>query len=237
MSRPAWRLPRSGRVALACVSLPGLLIAATAGAGRLERAAPRLTDGAELSLFPTGPWVRPATLGRHRLAADLAWLEAIQYYGRHRRGDRAYPYAETLFRTLTDLDPGFEGAYVFGALVLHSDVKRPEAARALLRKGIQRNPASWRLVFEYGFHRYLESRSNEEATLYLARAAAMPGAPEWVGRLAAYAAGSAGQHALAIELWRQVLRQSANEEIRRIARRYLTDLGAPEAASFPPEED
>jgi tetratricopeptide (TPR) repeat protein len=115
-------------------------------------------------------------------------------------------------------------------------VGRPDAAYALLQKGIERNPENWRLVFEYGFHRYLETKRSEEASLYLSRAAAMPGAPDWVARLAAYAATESGESDLALQLWRQVLRSSANEEIRRIARRYLRTLGAPEASSFPPDD-
>jgi tetratricopeptide (TPR) repeat protein len=232
----ASRGARAARLALPVAALPLLLVAAHGAKTRLESAAPRRADPAELTLFPTGRWVRPAALGRARLAADLAWCEAIQYYGKHRRSDRAYPYAETLFRTLTDLDPSFEGAYVFGALVLHSDVGRPDAAYALLQKGIARNPQSWRLLFEYGFHRYLESKESEEACRYLSRAAALPGAPDWIARLAAYAARASGRRELSLELWRQVLRRSENPEVRRIARRYLRELGAPEAAEFPSED-
>ena len=202
-----------------------LLLGAARPASRaFERASSPATDTAELTLFPTGPWVRAAALGRTRLAADLAWLEAIQYYGRHRLGDRRYPYAQTLFRTLTDLDPSFENAYVFGALILHGDAAQPDAAYELLQRGIASNPESWRLVFEVGFHRYLESKDNEEAWSYLSRAAAMPEAPDWVGRLAAFAATEAGERALALELWRRVLETATNDEIARIAQRELREL-------------
>jgi len=229
-----WRV---GSVAAAVVAVPLLLLAAREGAQGLERTrAAQAPDRAELTLFPTGPWVRAAAAGWRRLAADWVWLEAIQYYGRHRQTDRRYPYAATLFATLTDLDPGFENAYVFGALILREAGKEPDAAYALLEKGIERNPRSWRLVFEVGFHRYLESQRSEEASRYLARAARMEGAPEWVVRLAAWAASRRGERDLALELWRQVLRGSGNEEVRRIARGKLRDLGAPEASEFPPDE-
>lgn len=202
-----------------------LLLAAARPASRaFEQASARMADPAELTLFPTGPWVRAAALGRSRLAADFAWLEAIQYYGRHRLGDRRYPYAQTLFRTLTDLDPQFENAYVFGALILHGDAARPEAAYELLHRGIAANPGSWRLVFEVGFHRYLESKDHQEAWRYLSRAAAMPGAPDWVGRLAAFAASSAGEVDLARALWQTVRETATNAEIARIAERELREL-------------
>jgi tetratricopeptide (TPR) repeat protein len=215
----------------------GLLLGAARGLGRAwERSRPPGIDAAELTYFPTGPWVRAAALGRSRLAADLCWLEAIQYYGKHRQLDQRYDYAETLFRTLTDLDPGFESAYVFGALVLHGDAQAPAAAFDLLRRGMERNPSSWRIAFERGFLAYLSSKDSRGAARDLSRAARLPGAPAWVGRLAAYAASKAGERDLALEMWRRVLENSENDAIRRIARARLRELGAPEAASFPPEE-
>ena len=211
-----------------------------AGAHRLEPALERArsssSDPAELTYFPTGPWVRVAALGRARLAADVCWLEAIQYYGKHRLADHRYDYAETLFRTLTDLDPTFENAYVFGALVLHGDGKAPAAAYALLDKGIACNPSSWRLAFEHGFLAYLEAKDSRVAVEYLSRAARLPGAPPWVGRLAAFAATKAGDLELSLEMWRRVLENSENDEVRRIALERLRELGAPEAASFPSED-
>jgi len=197
---------------------------------------PEREDAAELTCFPNGRLAGVLAMGRERLAADFAWLQAIQYYGRHRMTDRRYPYAERLFRTMTALDPSFEEAYVFGALVLADRGADPAAARGLLREGMLRNPRSWRLPFEYGFLIYLEEKDSREAARYLARASRLPGAPATVGRLAAYAAGQAGQRDLALELWREMLRSSDNEEVRRIARRYLKELGAPEAADFPEED-
>jgi tetratricopeptide (TPR) repeat protein len=194
-----------------------------------------LEDRAELTYFPHGGWVRPLTLGRARLAADLAWLQSIQYYGRHRMTDQKYPYAASLFETMTGLDPGFEEAYVFGALVLADRAASPEAAGRLLRRGMAANPESWRLPFEYGFLEFLREKDSKEAAFFLAHAGRMPGAPRTVARLAAYAAGKTGQRDLAMELWRELLRSSENPEVKRIARRYLRDLGAPEADSFPPE--
>ena len=187
-------------------------------------------------LFPRSAVVRPLTFGHAPLAADLAWLEAIQYYGRHRRSDRQYPCIHTLFATLTGLDPQFESAYVFGDLLLTEEAGDPVGGRALLEEGLRANPQSWRLCFEYGFFSYLQARNSPAAAEYLTRASRLPGAPPAVARLAAYAADKAGERNLSLELWRQVLRSSANEEERRIARRYLRDLQAPEASTFTPEQ-
>lgn len=236
-AEPGRRRIPPGLGLVAGLAVVGLLLAGAHRLGiALERARSSSSDPAELTYFPAGPWVRAAALGRTRLVADLCWLEAIQYYGKHRLSDQRFVYAETLFRTLTDLDPGFESAYVFGALVLHGEVQAPAAAFALLEKGIERNPLSWRIAFEKGFLAYLESKDSRVAVEYLSRAARLPGAPAWVGRLAAFAATKAGDRELSLEMWRQVLANSENDEVRRIARARLRELGAVEASSFPPEE-
>jgi tetratricopeptide (TPR) repeat protein len=213
-----------------------LLVGAKHLSGVLERTRSPQRDHAELTYFPTGPAIRAAAMGRSRLAADLCWLQAIQYYGQHRLTDRRYEYAETVFRTVTDLDPGFENAYVFGALVLHGDAQAPESAFSLLDKGIRHNPTSWRLVFERGFLAYLTAKNAPDAVRYLSQAARLPGAPPWVDRLAAFAATKAGDREVSLEMWRRVLENSENDEVRRIAREKLRELGAPEAAQFPPED-
>lgn len=199
-----------------------------AGIGRLE-------DEAELALFPRGSWIRPFTCGRSELAADLVWLRAIQYYGTHRGTDRAYPYAETLFSTLTDLDPTFVNAYIFGALVLHEQYGRLDPALALLDKGIAANPDSYWLAFERGFFLYVTQSDPEGAVVWLTRAARMPGAPESFQRLAAFAAQRRGDREVATALWLEVYTATENEEIRKIAGDYLRDLGHPDFQN--PAED
>lgn len=192
-----------------------------------------LEDGAELALFPRGSWIRPFICGRSELAADLVWLRAIQYYGTHRATDQSYPYAETLFGTLTDLDPTFINAYIFGALVLHEQYGRLEPALALLDKGIAANPDSYWLAFERGFFLYVTKTDPEGAVVWLTRAARMPGAPESFQRLAAFAAQRRGDREVATALWLEVYLATENEEIRKIARDYLRDLGHPDFQDVP----
>jgi len=66
----------------------------------------------ELSYYPSGRMLEPATLGHAETFADLAWLRAVQYYGEHRRSTCASPDVH-VFDILTSLSPGFIPAYVF----------------------------------------------------------------------------------------------------------------------------
>jgi tetratricopeptide (TPR) repeat protein len=192
-------------------------------------------DPTELALFPTGAWIRPLTCGFNELAADAVWLRALQYYGEHRASDQRYPYLETLFQTLTDLDPRFVNAYIFGALTLAEDEGQLDRGLALLQRGMAANPESWWLVFEYGFLQYIHGDDPARAGHWLARAARMDDSPEWIQRLAAHASAKAGDRDTALALWLEVYHNSDNDEIRRIAREYLGRLGHPDFST--PAED
>lgn len=194
-----------------------------ASGGRFAAVRVRPADAAELTLFPSGAWLAEASLGYRHLVADFAWITAIQYYGRHRQADRRYPLAAHLMRIVTDADPRFESAYLFGALVLVENGQHDRAAE-LLAKGVRANPRSWRLWFELGFFHYIFTRSWTEATRALRIAARLPGAADYVRRLAAAAAERAGDAATAVRLWETIATESGNEEIRRIARDRLARL-------------
>jgi hypothetical protein len=208
-----------------------LLCAAAAAGERLKMASQEEKDPTELALFPRGAWVRPLAFGFNELVADAAWLRALQYYGEHRITDRRYPYLETLFQTVTDLDPRFVNAYIFGALTLAEDEGQLERGLTLLQRGMAANPESWWLVFEYGFLQYIHGNDPDRAGHWLARAARMADSPAWVRRLAAHASAKAGNRETAIALWLEMYHNSENEEIRRIARDYLGRLGHPDFQS------
>ena len=216
------------------ISAAAFASAASALAQQWESDRTSRADRAELQVFPNGPWVKPLTLGRARLVADAAWLQAIQYYGEHRKTDRRYPYAGTLFQTLTGLDPAFENAYVLGALILSEDAGHFDQAVQLLVEGVNANPESWRLPFELGFLFYRHGLDrgtgvSPDAVRWLAHAGRQAGAPPSVRRLAAFAAQRSGARELSIALWIESLRASENAEVRRIAEEHLVQLGVPPA--------
>jgi hypothetical protein len=160
-------------------------------------------------------------MGHAPLAADLAWIRAIQYYGQHRRHDRRYPYAEHLFRTITGLDPTFEQAYAFGALVVAQDAGDPSAAEDLLTRGMAELPDSWWITFERGFLRWIHSDRPKAAAEDFRRASLCPGAPPWVSRFAAYGYEKAGAKGVARVLWKQIAEETDNPMVREIAERAL----------------
>lgn len=203
-----------------------------AGAGLLQagwwsRIGP--ARGEELLYFPSGVFVKQASLGFETAAADAAWLRAIQYYGEHRLTDQKYERIGHTMSVVTDLDPAFESAYVFGAFVLAQELRRTDDGVALLQKGRRANPESWRLAFETGFLHYVCRHDYAAASSCFLQAARLPGHPEYVERFAAFASQRSGNRDLAILLWKRVL-ATGNRYMQEVARRELARLGAPEVS-------
>lgn len=191
-----------------------------------SRAVPRVSPLEELSYYPSGQHLRPATLGHADAAADLAWLRAIQYYGAHRKSDNRFDHLYHVFDILTTLSPRFESAYVFGAFALAQEGRSFAHAEALLRKGLENNPRSGRLAFEMGFLYYVKPNGRDLARAAEAfdLASRLPGRPELARRFAAFCHQNTGSLAVAYALWQQVRDGSPNAYMREIAGREMTRI-------------
>ncbi len=185
---------------------------------------PRPLD--ELSYYPSGEYLRPATLGHPESAADLAWLRAVQYYGEHRRTDNRFIHMTHVFEILTSLAPHFEPAYVFGAFALAQEGRDFQDAERLMLKGIEANPRSGWLAFELGFLYYVRpgGRNLDRASEFFEQAARQPDAPPQAARFAAFARQNSGHLLVAFELWNNVLRTSPNRYLRETAQREMTKI-------------
>jgi hypothetical protein len=213
--------------AAAMLAVAALLLAASGGlhaafGGRIERG-----PAHELLYFPSGLFVKQASIGYETAAADLAWLRGIQYYGEHRMTDQNYVRIGHVMSVATDLDPRFLAPYVFGAFVLAQELRRPDDGLALLEKGRRANPESWLLAFETGFLHYVCRHDYESAARYFVRAARLPGHPPYVESFAAFASQRAGNRGMAILLWKRVL-ATGNKYTQEAARRELARLDAEE---------
>lgn len=179
----------------------------------------------ELSYFPSGVLLKPIVCGFDNIVADLLWLRAIQYYGRHRQTDLMFGQVEHVFRTLTELDPHFIEAFRFGALVLVEDAQKPKEGYELLKSGIRSNPEDGGLYFDLGFHCYL-NQEYSLASVYFGHAVNKPGAPEKAARFAAFAQNRQGNLDVAEELWIEIYDGTSNERTRASAEFALKSIAA-----------
>jgi tetratricopeptide (TPR) repeat protein len=207
------------RPAVTAVVLAALLASAVGLQAALVDRRPAVSPAdREGFLYVSSPAaVRRAALSFDRLAADLYWIRVLQHYGGNRllpEAERRYDLLWLLLDLTTSLDPDFDIAFRYGAVFLAeafpSGPGRPDQAIALLEKGLELQPNEWRFAQDIGFVEYWWRQDYQAATDAFVRAAAMEGAPNWMGPLAAVTAAQGGSVAASRRLWQEVL---ANADI------------------------
>ncbi|MCX5754221.1 MAG: hypothetical protein NTW97_11385 [Candidatus Krumholzibacteria bacterium] len=216
---------KHAEIAMAVAAL-ALLVAASRGVEGLAQKKHRL----EVLYLPSGQFIEQASLGYRDLSADVLWLRMVQYYGGYRMGENDIALFARLVDVITELDPQFVYAYVFGALIIAQDLGEFKQGIGFLEKGIRNNPEDWRLPFELGFLNYVYARDYPKALFYFEKAARLPGAAPQAARFAAFVAAKAGYVETSIAMWEEIARTSDNTYIRELAERYIAKL---RAGTFP----
>lgn len=152
--------------------------------------------------------------GFRDLVADLYWLRTVQYFGSQRvfDEDKRYELLRPLVEITTTVDPRMEIAYRYGATFLAEPwpmgAAQPEAAVELLRKGVERNPRSWRLRQDLALFHLFFIKDPQTASRILLDASREPDAPPYFGALAAAVLARGGERAAARELWSRIRDQA-----------------------------
>lgn len=125
------------------------------------------------------------SMGFDRLKSDLEWISFVLYVGDlSARNELGYGEALQRLDRITTLDPSFIAPYWYAGAVIGGDLKNPSAAATILDRGIQANPDNWYLYYIAGFNQYLWAHDEVRASKYYAKAATLPGAPDWMMRQA-----------------------------------------------------
>ena len=171
------------------------------------------------------------SLGFAALAADIYWLRAVQYYGdtklssdSRKQYDQLYP----LLDTTTTLDPRFNIAYRFGALLLSEAYPNgpgnPDQALALLQKGMREMPERWQYYHDAGFVEYWWRHDYMAASAWFMKASKMPNAPIWLPTIAASMMAEGGNPAASRALWSEIAATAEQDWLRGSAKRALMQL-------------
>jgi tetratricopeptide (TPR) repeat protein len=119
-------------------------------------------------------------------------------------------------------------AYQFGANFLSPKppfgAGQPEQAVALVEKGIQANPDTWKLYYELGFIYYMEMKDYTKAAAAFERGSRVPGAHPFLKILAANMAQHAGDVQMARAMWTTTYQTSEDKQIRGNAVAHLRAL-------------
>jgi hypothetical protein len=172
------------------------------------------------------------SLGFNGLVADWYWMRSLQYVGKKiisvpedvpidDLGQLNLKLLAPLLDTATTLDPEFLDPYEYAAVVLPAvDVQQ---AIRIARKGIDANPAAWRLYHQLGYI-YWQQKDFQAASDIYRRGAQAPGAPPWMTAMTAKMAAEGGSRATAREIYTRMREQSADEKVKDMARRRLVQL-------------
>jgi hypothetical protein len=224
--------PRSRR-ALHWIAFVVLLVAAIGTQTVINGAFERFTPTQEVQWVRSPGLMRRLVLGYESVAADIYWIRAVQYYGSTKLSkaeDRDYSFLYPLLDITTTLDPRFNIAYRFGAILLSEGYPngpgRPDDAIALLEKGIRELPNKWEYYLDAGFVEYWWRRDQKAAADWFLRGAKLSTAPNWLTPLAASVLAEGGDQLAARVLWTQLAQTAEQEWMRRTARTRLQQLDA-----------
>ena len=167
------------------------------------------------------------------LVADVYWVRTLQHYGRTKLSkdpNKEYSLLEPFLDLTTSLDPRFNAAYRFGAIFLAEPFPdgpgRPDQAVALLEKGLREQPQKWEFVYDIGFVEYWWRQNYPEAARRFQQAARLPGAPSWLGPLAAVTLAQGGDRRSSRQLWERVRQAGEADWLVRAAEQRLSQLDA-----------
>ncbi|OLB56494.1 MAG: hypothetical protein E6K58_04615 [Nitrospirae bacterium] len=190
----------------------------------VERQRPSLARAEELSYLPKGEYLKLAVLGYRQLAADLIWLKAVQHLGEKAQTHAGYLSAYHAVDVLTDVDPTFVAAYLVTGSVLGVWAGLPRESIALLTKGMRHHPDVWQLPFYVGYDYFYELGDPVMAARYFRMAAVLPGAPDYLPRLAARMTVEVGDPQAALEFLQRLYQQTEDEKVRQGLSRRMKEV-------------
>jgi tetratricopeptide (TPR) repeat protein len=199
--------------ALRALAVAGLLGAASLARGR----AAALLPGPALppaDRLVGGPYRAQDTAfvgaGARRLAADVAWVQLLQYLGAtpiEEEHHESFPDVLPMTLRIVRLDPGFLRAYAFGATLLawYGNADHTEEALALLREGRANNPEHWPFTALLAAVGFKQRARFAEMAEELSRAVRHPDCPAIVKSILANAYKANGRYAEALALWLDIV--------------------------------
>jgi len=212
---------------------------AALGAGLALAVSPALIRGARkfppLSTLPSTPFslqdAAMAAAGLRAAAADLAWIELLQYSagGLTELTDapgREFEYVKPLTERVVRLDPSFHRAYLYGAGMLgwFRNLQRYDDAIDLLQQGLRDDPGE-PLYAEYiAALAYQKRGDTAKALEILEPLADDPRSPVTMKEILANLYKSNGEYAKALAVWEAILDDEGQSSQWPRARQQIAEI-------------
>jgi hypothetical protein len=209
------------RGAIACA-----LMTATVLVGRVGVAAANKSPKHGVAALPAVPLLEALALQYREAAADLCWLQAVQYYGEHRQGGNDLAEFGHYLNAVNTLSPRYEHAYLLGAVVLATDGQQYSTAMQVLRRGSRALPDSHAIPFHMGFLSFVVNNDPQQAAAWFGYAAQWPQERQRALRFQAFMSRQLGDLERAWALWQDVLQNSTDASMRIIAAESIKKIEA-----------
>jgi hypothetical protein len=215
---------RGWRTVAIVVAVGALSVALYFTDAALERQHSAAEDSGELVYVPPARFLKLVAIGYQQTLADVLWFRTLNYFGRHYQSDRVYRWLEYMCNVVTDLDPQAEHVYRFGGVLLPWEADQIDEGIALLEKGVQNIPQSWRLQYMLGFSYYFFRNDLAAASRVLKTAALQPGAPEYISAFAALISAAHHGPSDAIDFLAEIDRGGTGNELHNVMQQRIGEL-------------
>ncbi len=160
--------------------------------------------------IPSSAYLQVASLGQRNFWADLIFIWSIQYFDHY--GDSVRDtYLFHTYDVITDLDPRFHEAYVFGNLFLSLD-RRFDLIYQLTDKGLELNPKNWLLAWDAGTYAFFQQKDYTQALKYFRIAAARNPSDHRLKDLVANAYKYRGDYEDSLRYWQELKADHENDD-------------------------
>lgn len=203
---------------LATISLQFGFIHKRYGQRKINPACPWCEEqiGEDVLYIPiSAPLMRIFAPADPHFLADLLWMRTSYYFGQHFLSDKSYPHLFHLLDLITDLSPGWENPYLYGAVILASEAEAAEDGFYFIEKGLLFHPEEWQLWFFKGYYLWKYRENKLDAAQAFHKASALPGAPVYLANLSATFATEVGERELALRFLQESLRNVQDPALRK----------------------
>lgn len=178
-------------------------------------------------------------LGMRKLAADIAWISVLQYFGsrefagesdedvhppHHLEGGN-YPALKKMVLRVMRLDPSLHYVTFYGAGAFGWLLNRPEEAMEILQEAIHYNPTQWRFRYYVGALLYKEKGEFSEMIKLLEEAIQFPDCPTMMKSILANIYKERKNYRRSLEIWLAVYENEKTEPWYKMqAEKQIKDL-------------
>jgi tetratricopeptide (TPR) repeat protein len=158
---------------------------------------------------PSSGYMKMVSLGQEDFWADLIFIWSVQYFDRYGSSVRD-EYLFHTFDVITDLDPRFYEAYIFGDLFLSLD-KRWDLIYKLADKGLAKNPKNWLIAWDAGTYAFFQAKNYPMALKFFTTALRRNPGNSMLKDLVANAYKYRGDYRVSLHYWENVKKEHENQ--------------------------